>query len=794
MYVRKVVAGLLGAAMVTSFGALLTSVAQAAPPAEPASQAGTRAPGDELPNPLEDKRRELREEAVNGVLQGTVKTEKRGASTVAKVGRTNGRNLDNRAAGRGGRDQYVELSREKTDKIFVILAEFGNERHPDFPDVDSDPATPGPATFDGPLHNAIPQPDRTVDNKTIWQADYDQAHYQKLYFGSGAGVESLKTYYEKQSSGRYSVDGQVSDWVKVRYNEARYGRDCDVNGLCSDAFTWELVKDAANQWVADQRAAGRSDADIKADLASYDEWDRYDFDGDGDFNEPDGYLDHFQIVHAGGDQADGDLQQGEDAIWSHRWFAYNTSAGATGPANNLNGGTQIGDTGFWIGDYTVQPENGGLSVFAHEYGHDLGLPDDYDTSGALNNNNEFWTLMAQSRLSGAGEPVGTRPGDLGAWNKLQLGWLDYTSVKAGEKKTINLGPQEYNSKKPQAAIVVLPDIEKTTDVGAPFAGAKQYFSGNDNNLDNTLTRTVDLTGATSASLDLKGRYRIEENYDYLYFEASTDGTTWTQLDGTVDGGPLGTDGAQPPRPALDGDSQGDWTDISIPLTAYAGQKVQVRLHYKTDGGEASGGFFGDDITVTVNGAAQPADGAEGTSEWTAKGFSIVGATITDSYPNYYIAGHRTYASYDKYLKTGPYNYGFPDKPQFAEHFSYSTGLLISYANTYYKDNNTNVHPGEGRNLIIDSHPAPIYNAQGELFRGRVMLYDAPFGLKKAPTFTLHSKGEPTLIKGLPGRPLFDDTKSYFDERLPWASAKLPAAGVQIRVVEQSGTSMKIRIS
>ena len=38
-------------------------------------------------------------------------------------------------------------------------------------------------------------------------------------------------------------------------------------------------------------------------------------------------------------------------------------------------------TGVWVGDYTIQPENGGLGVFAHEFGHDLGLPDLYDTSG-----------------------------------------------------------------------------------------------------------------------------------------------------------------------------------------------------------------------------------------------------------------------------------------------------------------------------------------------------------------------------------------------------------------------------
>lgn len=53
---------------------------------------------------------------------------------------------------------------------------------------------------------------------------------------------------------------------------------------------------------------------------------------------------------------------------------------ATGPADNKLGGTQIGDTGIWVGDYTIQPENGGLGVYAHEYGHDLGLPDHYDTA------------------------------------------------------------------------------------------------------------------------------------------------------------------------------------------------------------------------------------------------------------------------------------------------------------------------------------------------------------------------------------------------------------------------------
>ena len=38
-------------------------------------------------------------------------------------------------------------------------------------------------------------------------------------------------------------------------------------------------------------------------------------------------------------------------------------------------------------------------------------------------------------------------------------------------------------------------------------------------------------------------------------------------------------------------------------------------------------------------------------------------------------------SYDQYLKTGPYNFGFADKPDLVEHFPYQDGLLVTYWDT-----------------------------------------------------------------------------------------------------------------
>ncbi|MBQ1026328.1 immune inhibitor A domain-containing protein [Micromonospora sp. C95] len=800
--------GLLGLSL-TATGLTVGTSAAAAPQLEtPAAAPSIAEPAHaehDLPNPLEDKRRALRQEGLSEVLSGRAKAERINGSTVVKVGEravrggAAGRNAKATKRGRGPTEkQYVELSREQTDQIFVILAEFGNDRHPNYPDQDTDPDIAGPTKFDGPLHNEIPEPDRSVDNSTVWQADYDADHYRKLYFGTDPGGESVKQYYEAQSSGRYSVDGVVTDWVKVQYNEARYGRSSGYpcEGIvCNNV--WALVRDAANKWVADQQAAGRTDEEIAADVRAMDEWDRYDHDGDGDFNEPDGYIDHFQIVHAGGDMADGDPIQGEDAIWSHRWYAYASDQGRTGPSNFPAGGTQIGDTGVWIGDYTIQPENGGRSVFYHEYAHDLGLPDDYNVISGGDNNNEHWTLMAQSRLGAKHDGgIGERGGDLGAWNKLQLGWLDYEVVVAGQKRTLTLGPQEYNTKQAQAAVVVLPEREYTFDNGAPYEGDKQFFSGNADDLNSTMTRTFDLTGKSSATLSMKGRYSIEADYDYLFFETSLDGgQTWTSQNGTVDGEPLKE--ISPGRFALDGSSDDEWVDIEIPLDQVAGGSVGFRLRYQTDGGVSEGGFFGDAVTLTADGETVFTDGAESDADgWTlAGGFEVVEATYTRSFANYYIAGTRQYISYDKYLKTGPYFFGYENtKPDYVDHYAYQEGLLISYWNTRWADNDTFAHPGEGRNMIIDAHPRPIYNLTGQPWRARIQVYDAPFSLKKADSFTLHLNSQPQYIRGQAAQPLFDDTKKYWFPELPNHGVKLPATGTKIKVLKQNGINTKVRFS
>ena len=279
------------------------------------------------------------------------------------------------------------------------------------------------------MHNQIPAPDRkwdgsaTDDNSTYWTGGL-QPRALPGHDVRRPG-ESFKDFYTKQSNGRFLAKGDVSDWVTVPYNEARYGS----NERATPTGYWTFIEDTAHRLV--QRPEGgraRPTPQIKTYLAQFDKIDRYDYDGDGNFNEPDGYIDHFQAIHAGEGEEAGGGAQGADAIWSHRWYAYSNDQGKTGPAGNLLGGVPLGNSGIWIGDYTTEPENGGLGVFAHEFGHDLGLPDLYDTAGG-DNGTGFWTLMSGgSWLNHGTDSIGTTPGYMGAWEKLQLGWLDYQKV------------------------------------------------------------------------------------------------------------------------------------------------------------------------------------------------------------------------------------------------------------------------------------------------------------------------------------------------------------------------------
>jgi immune inhibitor A len=707
---------------------------------------------DKLVDPLTANQESLKQTALKAKLNGKV------SGNVAEV----------------ARGQYVELAREREGEIWTVLGEFK-----DFP------------------HNSIAEPDRTVNNTTAWIPDFNREHFMDLLFNEAPGANSMSNFYIEQSSNRYAVNGDVTDWVLCPLNAADY--DDGGPGPGDEQHVWQFLVDSANGWYDSQIAAGKTADEINAYLAQFDLWDRYDYDYDGDFNEPDGYIDTFQSVHAGEGNEAGGGALGDNAIWSHSWYAYFNLIGSAGPTFNMSGGFQIGNSDYWVGKYTIQPENGGVGVFVHEFGHDLGLPDLYDTSGGENGTG-YWTLMsAGSWLDDGLDTIGNKASHMGAWEKLQLGWLNYqvapvrNALSRDGSPTTNfkLGPMEYNSSLAQGVIVQLPKKMVTTSIGAPFAGSRYYYSGAGDNLDNFMYRSFNL--GAGATLTAKVNYEIELDWDYAYLVYSTDsGGTWTpiqtNLSTTTD--PNGQNLGE----GITGTS-GGWVDLTANLPA---GNVLLGFGYRTDISVAGFGFMVDSINIT----GHPTDGAETSAGWTfapTSGFHVTTGIESAAFDHYYVAEYRTYKGYDSTLKTGPYFFGYQDNPllqSYVDHFPYQDGLLINYWDTSQTDNQTAIHPGRGLLLPIDAHYKTLYRIDGVPWDNRIQTYDSTFTLDRTDALTsLHVNSVLSPVRSQPGVKVFDDRYLYWDATNPQASVKNPSTGTKITIKSANASTgiMQIQV-
>ena len=158
----------------------------------------------------------------------------------------------------------------------------------------------------------------------------------------------------------------------------------------------------------------------------------------------------------------------------------------------------------------------------------------------------------------------------------------------------------------------------------PHTGDWHLFSGKADVSYKRLTRTVDLTGASSGQLRFFTSYETELDWDYLFVEAHEVGTdTWTTLPDA--NGHTGTDTGQSCAEgwhelhpflvryqgtdcsptdtwnAATGSSAGseEWV---IDLSAYAGKQVELSISYVSDWATQGIGVFLDDVSVTADGA------------------------------------------------------------------------------------------------------------------------------------------------------------------------------------------------
>ena len=209
------------------------------------------------------------------------------------------------------------------------------------------------------------------------------------------GKGSFRDFFLENSYGQLDIETTVTRWVTLSKGHAYYGRD-------DDAHAYEALTEAIDLL----------DGEINFK----------DFDNDND-----GIVDGISIIHQG--QGEEFTGSDENNIWSHSW----SLGSALYPANPPK------KDGVYINSYTIQPEikagkgNTAMStigVICHEFGHNLGAPDYYDTSdNGTNNGTGQWDLMAAGSWNGNS---GDRPAHVNAYQKSEYGWLTLKELPNSE--------------------------------------------------------------------------------------------------------------------------------------------------------------------------------------------------------------------------------------------------------------------------------------------------------------------------------------------------------------------------
>jgi len=203
--------------------------------------------------------------------------------------------------------------------------------------------------------------------------------------------QSVNAFYQENSYGTFGFQATVAGWVRSTHTMAYYGQD----GSGVDDATgpiYRLVAEAVRL------------ADPAVDFRNFD-------------RNNDGVVDHVVIVHAGGAQ---EASPNTNLIWSHRWAVIDGDQA-------LPGDQRLTADGVQIYGYVMISEDSPVGVLAHEFGHDLGLPDLYDTDGSSLGIG-VWDVMGSGSWNG--NPRGTSPSDFSAWSKVKLGWVTPIEVTA----------------------------------------------------------------------------------------------------------------------------------------------------------------------------------------------------------------------------------------------------------------------------------------------------------------------------------------------------------------------------
>ena len=261
-----------------------------------------------------------------------------------------------------------------------------------------------------------PPPGKEGDNPAqTFSNEHTTDYFYRLIFSKQPRVRSLRNYYYEVSYGNVEINGEEADIYgpyTLDHCLAYYGEN---NGEVIDAG-WSDDNGTLNNSTLSHRliidAVKKADKDVNFSLY--------------DTNPSDGVVDHLIVIHAGG--AEESTGESKD-IWS---LQYN------GLSYNTNDGVKI-ERGI------IVSQDSPLGIFAHEFGHDLGLPDLSDSTRGEYTPDPvgIWCLMGYGCWAG-GEKLGDWPTHICGYLKIYKGWITPTTVSPTNDGDYPLGEVETN--------------------------------------------------------------------------------------------------------------------------------------------------------------------------------------------------------------------------------------------------------------------------------------------------------------------------------------------------------------
>ncbi len=166
----------------------------------------------------------------------------------------------------------------------------------------------------------------------------------------------------------------------------------------------------------------------------------------------------------------------------------------------------------------------------------------------------------------------------------------------------------------------------------PHSGSYAFWANKSDESDTTLTKTFDLTGYSGPlSLNYWTWFELENGWDYVYLEASTDGENWQIL--TTPSGtsadPQGNSYGWGYTGLSGGSSRPTWIQDTVDISQFTGQQLTLRFEYVTDANVTGEGFLLDDLSIPEIGYTT--DFETDNAGWQADGWARIQNVLPQNY-------------------------------------------------------------------------------------------------------------------------------------------------------------------